>query len=56
MNAIRTIGHSLHAIDRFFERVRRRLMPLERPIHTPSNALRGIVPSRVEIRSAGVTV
>jgi hypothetical protein len=31
---------SLHAIDRFFERVRRRLMPLERPIHTPSNALR----------------
>ena len=31
---------SLHAIDRFFERVRRRLMPLERPIHTPSNAHR----------------
>jgi transposase-like protein/DNA-directed RNA polymerase specialized sigma24 family protein len=29
---------SLHAIDTFFMRVRRRLAPLERPIHSQSNA------------------
>jgi hypothetical protein len=31
---------SLHSIDRFFTQVRRRLSLLERPIATPSNALR----------------
>ena len=28
---------SMHAIDRYFMQVRRLLMALERPIHTPSN-------------------